>query len=413
MIKCILILAAALFLLGSVSVALAQGDRAIRVLSENRQINFPGQLALDVTVEGDQAIAQVRLKYRITGSKVWSYSNSDFLSAKQVTVKFNNLLGDSVYLPPGTSLDYYYSIRDVAGNSLDTSTESFIYADNRFTWQEVHVGPLTLHYHDLPQSQVDRIAAVLTGQLEALASMLELQDMQAIHGYIYNSYQEATPAFPNFSQTITQQHVFQGFAFAESGVFVGAGLQPSMIVHESAHLMLAQSLNFGGRSIPSWLNEGFASYVEPGSLPYSGQSLSSSGRPLSAMSAVSGTPEDIEYFYLKSESVVAYLVEEYGSRSFQKFLSGLREGSSVDEALLSAYGFDTDGLDSKWANSNIGRTAPGPGRLSLSTPFLLFNSWFLGVLILLVMAVVLVRYVYRKLRPADDDYLDWDDSSTY
>ena len=131
------------------------------------------------------------------------------------------------------------------------------------------------------------------------------------------------------------------------------------------------------------------------------------------MSAVSGTPEDIEYFYLKSESVVAYLVEEYGSRSFQKFLSGLREGSNVDEALLSAYGFDTDGLDSNWANSNIGRTAPGPGRVSLSTPFLLFNSWFLGVLSLLVMAVVLVRYVYRKLRPADDDCLDRDDSSTY
>ena len=413
MIKFILILVAALLLLGSVSAVLAQGDRAIWVLSENRQINFPGQLAFDVTVEGDQEIAQVSLKYRIAGSRIWSYSNSDFLSAKQVTVKFNNLLGDSVYLPPGTGLDYYYSILDVAGNSLDTSTESFIYADNRFTWEEVHVGALTVHYHDLPPSQVDRIGGVLTGELEALAAMLKLQDMQAIHGYIYNSYQEATPAFPNFSQTLTQQHVFQGFAFAESGVFVGIGLQPSLIVHESAHLMLAQSLNFGGRSIPSWLNEGFASYVEPGSLPYSGHSLSSSELPLTAMSAVSGTPEDIEYFYLKSESVVAYLVEEYGSRSFQQFLSGLRQGSSVDEALLSAYGFDTEGLDSNWANSDLGRTAPAPGRFSPSTPFLLFNSWFLGVLILVVMAVVLVRYVYRKLRPADDDYLDWDGSPPY
>ena len=409
MIKFVFVLAAVQLLIGSVSAALAQGERSIRVLSEDRQINFPGQITLEVTVEGEQAIAQVRLKYRIAGSRAWSYSNSDFLSAKQVTVKFNNLLGKSVFLPPGTGLDYYYSIRDVAGNSLDTATETFIYTDNRFTWQEVHVGALTVRYHDLPPSQVDQITEVLNERLEALAVILELQDVQEIHGYIYNSYQEASPAFPNFSQTLTQQHVFQGFAFAKSGVFVGIGLKPRLIVHESAHLMLAQFLDPGGRTIPSWLNEGFASYMEPGSRPYSGQSVSSLGQPLTAMSVVSGTPEDIEYFYLKSESVVAYLIEEYGSRSFQIFLSGLRQGSSVDEALLSAYGFDIEGLDSNWANSDLGRTAPGPGRSNPLTPFLLFNSWFLGLLILVVMVVVLVRYVYRKLRPADDDYLEWED----
>ena len=110
--------------------------------------------------------------------------------------------------------------------------------------------------------------------------------------------------------------------------------------------------------------------------------------------------------------MVAYLIEEYGRRSFQLFLSGLRQGSSVDEALLSAYGFDIEGLDSNWANSDLGRTAREPGKSIPLTPFLLFNSWFLGLFILLVMVLVLVRYVYRKLRPADDDYLDWDDSPT-
>ncbi|MDA0735363.1 MAG: peptidase MA family metallohydrolase [Chloroflexi bacterium] len=410
LIKLTLLIAVILTLLSQGSIALAQGDGAIRVVSESKQVNFPDELTFAATIEGDQEISQVRLNYRIADSRVWSYSNTEFLSAKQVTVKFSDLLGGSVYLPPGTRLDYYYSIRDVAGNTLNTSTESFIYADNRFNWQEVQVGALTLHYHDLPSAQAARIAGDLTGPLEALAEILELQDVQTIQGFIYNSHQEATPAFPKISQTTTQQHVFQGFAFAEAGVFLGVGLQPSLIVHESAHLMLAQSLEPRGRSIPSWLNEGFASYVEPGSRPYSGQSLSGQGLPLSAMSAVSGTPQDIEYFYHKAESVVAYLLEEHGSQSFQLFLSGLRQGSSVDEALLSTYGFDTVGLDTNWADSEVGRSATAPGRFSPSTPFLLFNSWFLGVLILLVMAAVLVRYIYRKLRPADDDYFDWDDS---
>lgn len=413
LIKLALMAAIGLMLYGPGPPALAQSDGAIRVVNESRQVSFPDELVFDVTIEGDQEISQVRLNYRIAGSRVWHYANAEFLANQRVTVKFSHLLDRSVYLPPGIRLDYYYSIRDVAGDALETSSQSFIYADNRFDWRQVQVGPLLLHYHDLPSPQVARIADDLAGQLGPLADILELPDVLTIQGFIYNSQEEALPAFPNLSQTITQLHVFQGFAFAESGVFLGVGLQPSLIVHESAHLMLAQSLDPGFRSIPSWLNEGFASYMEPGSRPYSGRSLSSQGPPLRAMSAVSGTPQDIGYFYLKAESVVGYLVGEFGVETFQKFLSRLREGSSVDEALEATYGFDTDGLDANWAESEVGRATAPPGRFSPATPFLLFNSWFLGGLILLVMAVVLVRYVYRKLRPADDDYFDWDDSLPY
>jgi hypothetical protein len=346
------------------------------------------------------------LNYRLAGSRVWSYTDAEFLSDRQVTVKFNQLLDGSVYLPPGTRLDYFYSIRDVAGNALDTASESFIYADNRFDWQELQIGPLLLQYHDLPSSQTAAVARDLTEPLAAMAQMLELLDVRPIQGFIYNSHLEAAPAFPHLSQTITQQHIFQGFAFAEAGVFLGVGLQPGLIVHESAHLMLAQYLEPAGRPIPSWLDEGFASYMEPGSRPYRGRSLSFRGPPVRAMSAISGTPQDIEYFYLKAESLVAYLVTEFGVESFQQFLSRLRQGGGVDEALESTYGFDTDGLEASWADSEVGRSGAPPGRFSPATPFLWFNSWFLGVLILLVMMVVLARHVYRRLRPADDDYFD-------
>jgi hypothetical protein len=131
------------------------------------------------------------------------------------------------------------------------------------------------------------------------------------------------------------------------------------------------------------------------------------------MTAVFGTPRDIEYFYLKAESVVAYLLVEFGFESFQRFLSRLRAGSRVDQALESTYGLDTDGLEANWANSEVGRSVAAPGRFGPATPFLWFNSWFLGVLILLVMVVALARYAYRRLRPTNDDYSDGDDSLPY
>jgi hypothetical protein len=413
LIKLALLVAVGLMWLGLGPPALAQSVGVIRLVNENRQVNYPSELVFEVTIEGDQKISRVRLNYRIAGSRIWSYANADFKADRRVTVKFNRLLDGSVYLPPGTRLDYFYAIRDVAGNTLETPGESFTYADNRFKWQKVQVGPLALHFHDLPSSQTASIARDLTGPLAEIAQILELSKVRPIQGFIYNSHREATPAFPNLSQTITQQHVFQGFAFAEAGVFLGVGLQPGLIVHESAHLMLDQSLEPGGRQIPAWLDEGFASYIEPGSRPYSGRSLGFQGPAVRGMSAISGAPQDIEYFYLKAESVVAYLVEEFGVESFQQFLGELRQGSGVDQALESTYGFDTDGLEANWADSEVGRSAAPPGRLSPVTPFLWFNSWFLGVLILLVMMVVLVRYVYRKLRPADDELFDWDDSPPY
>ena len=128
------------------------------------------------------------------------------------------------------------------------------------------------------------------------------------------------------------------------------------------------------------------------------------------MSSVSGTPQDIDYFYLKSESVVAYLIEEHGVEPFQRFLASLRRGNNVDLALSASYGFDLAGLEANWANSDSGRSQSASGRFNPATPFLLFNSWLLSGLILIVATVVSIRYVIRKIRPpSDDGSFHWDD----
>ena len=399
-----------------------QGAGAIRLVGEEQALNFPGRLEFVATVESINQLVQARVNYRIVGSRAWTYASVELPQENgpengpesgpqnRATLRFGNLLQDSVHLPPGTNIEYYYSFSDRAGNSLETQLNTFEYFDNRYQWQELDAGPLTLLYHDISQSTVAGLADQLAEDLSRISSLLQLQQVDPFRGFVYNSFREAAPAFPNQSRTITEQQVFHGFAFPSSGVFLGIGLDSRIIVHESAHLMLRQSLESGGRPIPAWLNEGFASYVEPGSRPYSGQSLSSQGLPLRAMSVVSGTPQGINYFYLKSESVVAYLIEEHGVESFQRFLASLRRGNNVDLALSAAYGFDLTGLEANWAISDSGRSRSASGRFNPVTPFLLFNSWLLSGLILVVVTIVSVRYVIRKIRPpSDDGSFYWDD----
>jgi hypothetical protein len=381
-------------------------DGGIRVVSHLEESNFPSAVTFSLTAQGDNEIRSVRLNLRTAGSQTWTYAYPQFSLGKRITASFSLPTAGASYLPPGTEIEYQYSIEDALGNRHQTAPAVYEYNDNRFQWQETQVGPLTLRYYNLSRSRLDQAISGLEADLERIGDLLQSQPLRPIKGIIYNSRVDAEDALPRYSRTITEQQVFHGFAFPAHRVFIAIGFESGIIVHESSHLLLDQALDPRSVRIPSWLDEGLASYLEPGSRPFSGQSLSSHGPPLRAMSSLSGSPQDINTFYLKSESVVAYLVEEEGGADyFRDFLEELRSGQTIDAALLNTYGFDTDGLEERWSESSRGARSPSPDRRGLASPyfFVLFNSWLLGGLVLAVVAVVMVRFVVRKLRPATED----------
>ena len=378
----------------------AGGD--IRVISEQQETDFPGGMVFELVAEGDQDIVEVQLNYRIRHSETWAYAYMNFRPGLRVNASLDLPSSSVGYLPPGVELEYFYSIRDALGNIHQTPQAVFEYLDNRFQWQRSRTGSLTLLHHDVPRSKMAAVVREVDDELRRLASLLQIDLDQPIKGVLYNLRAEAEAAFPFQNRTITDEQVFHGFAFPARGVFVGVGLQTGLIVHESAHLLLHQALGPAAHSPPAWLDEGFASYVEPGSTTYSGHSLRSRGLPLRAMSSVPGNPSAIRTFYQKAESVVAYLIDQRGVESFQRFLAELRRGNTSDQALLSTYGFDVNGLEQHWASSSAGPPAPAPGSPGRPSPIVYFDTWIIGGLVLVVMAVFLVRYIVGKLSPATD-----------
>jgi len=382
----------------------------------------------NLEAEGDGEIVEVRLYYRIAGSRAWAYAYPTFTPQRHISASIDLRTAGVGYLPPGTMLEYYYVIRDALGNVHETSRTTIEYSDDRFRWQQAQIGPLTLLYHDLPQARIDALVPELESELQHVADLLqlELELEQPIKGLIYNQRSEALDAFPYQSRTITEEQIFGGFAFPERGVFVGLGLQPGVIIHESAHLLLRQALGRAVTLIPAWLDEGFATYAEPSLTPPASPKLRSQGLPLRAMSTVPGNPRDIYIFYQKSESVVGYLIEKYGAESFQQFLGQLRQGSDFSAALVRSYGFDTDGLEQRWAgvsgdtpapdssaNPSVAPVPDPPANPSAApSPFLYLDTFVIAGLTLLVMAILLGRYVVKKLRPSarpEEGLQPWED----
>jgi len=397
----------------SFSPAAAQSGSGIRVVSSQAENNFPKEVVLRMTAEADTDIVSVRLNYRSAYSGVWSYANLDLTPGRRVSASFIIPTSGANFLVPGTRIEYVYVIGDSAGNTFTTDKSVVEYTDNRFSWVEAQIGPLTLLYHDLPRAQVEELVADLEPEIARLLDLLSLDEPpnQAlpIRGFIYNHRGEAEDAFPHYSRTTTEQQVFHGFAFSPQGIFIGIGLRPRIIVHESTHLLLAQAMSSRRERLPAWLEEGLASYLEPNSRPYDGRSLSGRTPPLRHMTSVSGTPMEIANFYRKSESVVAFLVEEAveedGLAVFQDFLAALQSNVSIEQGLNGAYGFGIEDLDRRWAASGRGPSAPPLGSERVGPPsfFLYLDTWLIGGLVLLVMVVVLAKYLVSKLRPAEED----------
>ncbi len=384
--------------------AAAMGDD-IRILEEEGRVRFPEAVDFSLTAESDSKITEVRLNLRTSGARSWAYAYPAFEPGNRVTARMEIGTKGESYLPPGARLEYYYEIRNESGNLLTTELSELEFVDNRFEWQSVRIGPLELNYHDLPASQVADVKQRVTGPLEELNRLLQLDEAEPVQGVIYNHRSEAEDVFPYQSDTISEKGVFQGFAFPSHGVFVGVGLDPDLIVHETAHLRLRQALGPLAPDLPAWLDEGFANYAEQDSQPYGSRGLRERGLPLRAMSKVSGTPSQIGFFYVKSESVVGFMIEHWGTEKFQDFLGQLRLGVEVESALIEVYGVDVDGLEVHWAAEATGPEAPGRVRTSQPSPFLYLDVWVFGGLVLAVFIFLGVRTAYRRLRrqPAGEE----------
>ena len=333
----------------------------IQVVQTEQKVNYPRGVGLSATIESEADVAEVRVYYRPAGSRRWGYAYADFDPGTRVVATQSIPVRESTYIAPGANVEYFYEIRDVRGNVFRTESSFVEYLDQRFDWERVSIGPLELIYHDIDRSRVDQAARELRDQLGRVEALLQLDQPGTFKGVIYNKYSDANAAFPVQSQTTTDHGTFAGYAFSEQRVFVGQGLDSRIIVHESAHLMLSDALGRRSIDLPDWLNEGFATYVEPNVRVRSSNELYGRTPDLRGMRNLSGTPETIPLFYYKSVSVVAHLIENYGQENFRRLLAELKRGRNIEAALINVYGFDDHGLDNSWAG------LPIPD-LSVSTP---------------------------------------------
>lgn len=131
--------------------------------------------------------------------------------------------------------------------------------------------------------------------------------------------------------------------------------------HELAHVALEDAV--AGRAVPRWFNEGFAvvasgetSFVRMGTLV----NATFSDRLLSLAQLERTFPaneDDAGVAYAEAADVVRFLIRRQELHRFRGLVSRLRDGETMDSALLNSYGEETATLESEWRDDVTRRYA--------------------------------------------------------
>ncbi len=360
MIKRILSVILLVVLLASLAgIAPARAAGELTVLSSSAEMDFPTTLTFEIAAESGAAITNIRLNYtveRMEHAYIVGEFFIHFTPSTSVEAEYVWDMRMTGGLPPGASLRYWWRVTDASGASLATSPASIVVKDDRYDWNSLTEGQVTLYWYEGNDAFAAELMETTQTGLEKLEADTGARLENAIRLYIYANYDDLR------SSMIYPQEWTGGVAFTQYGA-IAIGIEPNIfavewgkgaIVHELTHLVIHRLVFNPYTGLPTWLDEGLA-MVTMGELSYGYVEALETAREndqlisvRSLASPFSSYADQSTLAYAQSYELVKYLIDTYGSDSMFALLNTFRQGSGYDAALLAVYGFDMDGLDAAW-----------------------------------------------------------------
>ncbi len=332
----------------------------IQIVDYSVETHFPRDVKFYVEVAGPDEIEEVRVYMKTIGQTSRSaYRQVEFEPGNRVSGEAELLTSGNNYVPPGTRLAYSFEVTDKTGRTLRTEDEVFVYLDDRFEWFTVSEGLITVYYNNpLVQNRAEHVLETALKSMAITGPVLGINPELPLHIVTYHSYQDMIGALPFRSQATSERLITQGLAFDKERVLMvhsGDGSVTATTAHEFVHLLVGDALGRAYPQAPAWLNEGLAEYGsrhegERHILNRRVQNAIDAGtlRPITHLASYSGTPQEILDAYAHGESVVTFMVLEYGEEKLGELMKALARTFDIDAALEQVYGFDQHGLDSAW-----------------------------------------------------------------
>jgi hypothetical protein len=355
-------------ILGLVFLACPSGVGAITPLdvrADEAVIDFPNAITFRAQFNSDATINSVVLEYgseQLTCGEVIAKAFPQFTPDTRVDVEWTWEMRQSGSLPPGAAIWWRWRVTDANGKETVSETKTVTWLDSTHNWQTISDQDLRLHWYRGDKAFAQELLAAARAGLDLNAKSAGLKPDGIIDLYIFADTSDLKDAVL-YEPTWTG-----GQAFPEHNIVIIGIAQSDIdwgkdaIVHELTHVLVGHLTFSCLGDVPTWLNEGLAVYSEGGLDPVSQEQLDEAIRQdtlLTVRSLSGGFSEVSDKAYLsysESYSIVKFLVETYGQEKMTALLVSLRDGTTVDDALVNVYAFDVDGLEDGW-RAGIGAKA--------------------------------------------------------
>ena len=340
-------------LLGSFS-ALHQFDETI-IRSNEALVSYPEKVNFRLELDPEVNIVEATLTYDVDQISCLDVSTQVPVQVTGPTLEWEWVMIRSGNPPPGATLWWEWNLKDDQGQTYTTPRQELTFEDDRFDWQTISEGDITVHWYAGEDVGPILLEAAVDG-LQLLEADLGIDLQESVEFYIYGSPDEMRDA------VLYIQDWAGGVAFSEHSTIL-MGVPPSIaedwgrdtVRHELAHLVTGQyGRSCVGGDRPSWLEEGLAMYAEGEPSEEVTGDIEAAVRdnsfiPLRSLNGAFPAHGDAASLaYSQSYSVIQFLREEYGQEMMQQFIQVLATGESYDDAMEHVYSFNVDGLEQQW-----------------------------------------------------------------
>jgi hypothetical protein len=341
------------------------------VLWTNNEIilNFPESATFRATFTSDSDITSIVLEYgneQQTCGEVIAKAFPQFTPGKTVEAEWTWEMRQSGSLPPGSQLWWRWRVNEANGQETITEVKTTTWLDDIHKWQTMDNGEsqdIRLHWYQGDRTFATDLTKAADDGLLFNETQSGLKAEAPIDIYIYASTDDLKDA------VLYEPSWTGGQAFPDQNIVILGISQSDLhwgrdaIVHELTHVLVGHLTFSCLGDVPTWLNEGLAVYSEGELDPASERQLEDAIRDdtlLTVRSLSSGFSEVADKAYLsysQSYSITKFLIEAHGQEKMTSLLVSLRDGLTIDEALMQTYGFNVEGLEQAWREA-IGARPP-------------------------------------------------------
>jgi hypothetical protein len=330
---------------------------AITVNNSKVTLKFPLSMSFSAEIGSSAKITDVRLRYRVeqmSFADVISEGYVEFTSSSKVNASYELDMRRFGGFPPGTTLQYWWVVKDARQALMETRAVTYQITDNRYNWKNLSQGNIQLFWYQGDNTFAQSLMDTAQSSLKKLAADSGASPDRPINIYIYASSQDLQGSM------IYPSEWTGGVSFSQYNI-ITIGISPSNLnwgksamTHELTHNVIAQVIFNPYCDLPVWLNEGLAMYSEG---PLTSQFVDPLARAvredklISAKlisSPFSAYPDKANLSYAESYTLLEFLIQKYGSEKVSELLQAFKSGNTFDGAFEQVLGFDMDALNQKW-----------------------------------------------------------------